>query len=135
MHTLLLAVAAPLLIAAAPTPEAEVKAAAKAFDQAQLAGDKAVLGRMVADDFIIVRGSGRQGGKQDFIAGWTTPGTTLSPSRSKTRSMCPWVHRPLSSAGASSCAAPRTVSRSWSGSISPTSSPGVTVAGRWSSSK
>lgn len=79
MHTLLLAVAAPLLIAAAPTPEAEVKAAAKAFDQAQLAGDKAVLGRMVADDFIIVRGSGRQGGKQDFIAGWTMPGTTFEP--------------------------------------------------------
>lgn len=79
MRHLLLALVAPLLIAAAPDTESEVKAAAQAFDQAQLAGDKAVLERMVADDFIIVRGSGRRADKRDFIAGWTTPGVTFQP--------------------------------------------------------
>jgi hypothetical protein len=76
---LLAAAVAPLLMAAAPAPDVDVKVAAAAFDKAQLSGDKAALDRFVADDFVIVRGSGRRGGKADFIAGWMTPGVTFEP--------------------------------------------------------
>lgn len=81
MNALLLALAASLLIAGAPPAPTDVKAAARAFDAAQLSGDRKALERMVADDFLIVSGSGQRSGKQDFIAGWTTPGTTYEPIR------------------------------------------------------
>lgn len=70
---------APLLMAAAPAPEVDVRAAAAAFDRAQLTGDKAAMERFVAQDFIIVRGSGQRVGRDDFIAGWLTPGVTFEP--------------------------------------------------------
>lgn len=80
MRNLLLVAIAPLLIAAAPVnPEADVKAAARAFDQAQLSGDKAALERMVADDFLMIDGAGQKNDRNDFIAGWTSPGTTYEP--------------------------------------------------------
>ncbi|MDP3745925.1 MAG: nuclear transport factor 2 family protein [Phenylobacterium sp.] len=78
-HLLTAALFAPLLIAAAPTPDMDVRSAAKAFDQAQLTGDKAALERFLARDFIIVRGSGKPAGRDDFIAGWLTPGVTFEP--------------------------------------------------------
>ncbi|MDP3852806.1 nuclear transport factor 2 family protein [Phenylobacterium sp.] len=78
-HLLTAALFAPLLIAAAPAPDTDVRSAAKAFDQAQLSGDKAALERFLAQDFIIVRGSGKQVGREDFIAGWLTPGVTFEP--------------------------------------------------------
>jgi ketosteroid isomerase-like protein len=58
---------------------AEIRAAAQAFDDAQLHGDRAVLERMLAPDFLLVRGSGRIGGKADFIAGFTDPKSHLEP--------------------------------------------------------
>ena len=79
MRTLLLTAVAPLLIAAAPTPETDVKAAARAFDQAQLSGDRAALERMVADDFLMIDGAGQKNDRKEFIAGWTSPGTTYEP--------------------------------------------------------
>lgn len=78
-HLLTAALFAPLLIAAAPAPDMDVRSAAKAFDQAQLTGDKAALERFLAPDFVIVRGSGKQAGRDDFIAGWLTPGMTFEP--------------------------------------------------------
>lgn len=64
---------------AAPDDNAEVRAAAKAFDDAQLHGDRAALERFLAPDFLFVRGSGRVGDRRDFIAGFTAPGQTLEP--------------------------------------------------------
>lgn len=58
---------------------AAVRAAAQAFDDAQLHGDRATLERMLAPDFLLVRGSGRVGGKADFIAGFTKPDAHLQP--------------------------------------------------------
>ncbi|WP_309642832.1 nuclear transport factor 2 family protein [Phenylobacterium sp.] len=80
MRRLLTAAAlAPLLIAAAPAPDLDVKAAAAAFDRAQLTGDRAAMERFLAKDFVIVRGSGKQAGREDFISGWLTPGVTFEP--------------------------------------------------------
>jgi ketosteroid isomerase-like protein len=78
------ALALSLLIAtpaAAQTPSdnAEVRAAAQAFDDAQLHGDRAVLERMLAPDYLLVRGSGRIGDKKDFINGFTDPNAHLEP--------------------------------------------------------
>ena len=78
-NLLVVAALAPLLIATSPAPDIDVKAAAKAFDQAQLTGDRAALERFVAPDFVIVRGSGKQAGREDFIAGWLTPGMKFEP--------------------------------------------------------
>ncbi|HWI87523.1 MAG TPA: nuclear transport factor 2 family protein [Sphingomonas sp.] len=65
--------------AQAPSDNDAVRAAAQAFDDAQLHGDRAVLERMLASDFLLVRGSGRIGGKSDFIAGFTDPKSHLEP--------------------------------------------------------
>ena len=56
-----------------------VRAAAQAFDDAQQHGDRAVLERMLAPDFLLVRGSGRIGDRRDFIAGFTDPKSHLEP--------------------------------------------------------
>lgn len=78
---MMLAVAA--ATAAAPAlaqaDNAEVRAAAKAFDAAQTQGDAAALERMLAPDFLFVRGSGRVGDRRDFIAGFTAAGQKLEP--------------------------------------------------------
>ena len=60
---------------------AEVRVAAQAFDAAQQRGDRAALERMLASDFLFIRGSGRIGDRRDFIAGFTAPGHTLEPFR------------------------------------------------------
>lgn len=67
-------------IAQAPD-NAQVRAAADAFDLAQQTGDRAALDRLIAPDFLFVRGSGRVGGRQDFIDGFTGPGQKLEPLR------------------------------------------------------
>lgn len=84
------AVALAVLIAApaaaqAPSDNAEVRAAAQAFDDAQLHGDRAVLERMLAPDFLLVHGSGRIGDKKDFIDGFTDPNAHLDPFDIKDR--------------------------------------------------
>jgi len=71
-------IAAPA-VAQAPSDNAEVRAAAQAFDDAQLHGDRAVLERMLAPDFLLVHGSGRIGDKKDFIDGFTDPNAHLDP--------------------------------------------------------
>ena len=81
---LTLMIAAP---AAAQTPpdNAEIRAAAQAFDDAQLHGDRAVLERMLAPDYLLVHGSGRVGDKKDFIDGFTDPNAHLEPFDIKDR--------------------------------------------------
>jgi ketosteroid isomerase-like protein len=65
--------------ALAADDNAEVRAAAKAFDQAQLHGDRAALEALLAPDYLFVRGSGRVGDRRDFIAGFTAAGQKLEP--------------------------------------------------------
>lgn len=74
-----LMLAAAPVAAQAPDDNAAVRAAAQAFDQAQQQGDRAVLERMLAPDFLFVRGSGRVGNRADFIEGFTAPGVTFEP--------------------------------------------------------
>jgi ketosteroid isomerase-like protein len=80
--------ALPLLVAAlaaAPVPaqpaegNAEILAAAKAFDDAQVHGDRAALEALLAEDFLFVRGSGRIGDRREFVAGFTDPRSKLDP--------------------------------------------------------
>ncbi len=58
---------------------AEVAAAAQAFDDAQLRGDRTVLERMLAPDYLLVHGSGKIGDRKDFIDGFTDPNAHLEP--------------------------------------------------------
>jgi ketosteroid isomerase-like protein len=66
-------------VAQAPDANADIRAAAQAFDDAQLKGDRAALEAMLAPDFLFVRGSGRIGDRGDFIAGFTNPNAKLEP--------------------------------------------------------
>lgn len=65
--------------AQAPDANTEIRAAAQAFDDAQLKGDRAALEAMLAPDFLFVLGSGRVGGRRDFIEGFTNPNARLQP--------------------------------------------------------
>jgi ketosteroid isomerase-like protein len=58
---------------------ADVRAAAKAFDEAQQHGDGAALDRLLAPDFLFVRGSGVVGDRRDFIQGFTKAGAHFDP--------------------------------------------------------
>ena len=57
----------------------EIRAAAAAFDAAQLHRDRATLERFLASDFVFVRGAGVVADRDAFIASFTDPGTVLDP--------------------------------------------------------
>lgn len=79
---MLLALAAPLAVAAADAPASdlsELTAFADAFDAAQIAKDGAALERMVADDLVFIDGDGARHGKREFIAGWTGADDAYDP--------------------------------------------------------
>ncbi len=75
---LALALATPAL-AQSPSPNAEILAAAHAFDEAQLHGDRTTLEAMLAPEYLVAHGSGRVGDRREFIDGFTSPGHTLEP--------------------------------------------------------
>ena len=68
------------LAAAAVNPNADILAAADAFDQAQLAQDRPAMERMILDNLVFVDGSGKRLGKQDLIDGWMGPGDKYDPA-------------------------------------------------------
>lgn len=69
-----------LLAAAAPaSPEAEIATASRAFDEAQLHGDRAVLERMLARDMLFVRGSGLATGRAAFLDSFASGRLALEP--------------------------------------------------------
>ena len=74
----LLALAGPAVGQVRPD-NTEILAAAQAFDDAQLHGDRATLERMLAADYLLVHGSGRVGDRKDFIDGFTDPKSHLEP--------------------------------------------------------
>ncbi|WP_238537050.1 nuclear transport factor 2 family protein [Caulobacter sp. AP07] len=73
-----LALLAPGLAVAAPLP-ADLAAAAHAYDQAQVNGDRAALERLVADDYVLVNGAGQVQDKARLIADYVAPGFKLDP--------------------------------------------------------
>jgi len=68
--------AAPAL--AAPLP-ADLAAAAKAYDQAQIAADGPALERLLADDYTLFNSAGQVETKAQLIADYTSPGHRLDP--------------------------------------------------------
>ena len=71
------------LIVAAHAQGAEIPAdlaqAVKAYDEAQVHGDRAELERWVADDYTLINSSGRVQRKQELIADYTAPGYKIEP--------------------------------------------------------
>ena len=76
---LLLALAATDAPAQDVNDNADVRVTAQAFDDAQAHKDGAALERLLAPDFLLVRGSGRIGDRRDFIQGFTDPTVTFEP--------------------------------------------------------
>ena len=71
----------PLAAPAQTNANAEPLAAAQAFDDAQLHGNRAALERLLAPDFLVVYGSGKVADRRAFIDGFTGPGSKLDPFR------------------------------------------------------
>ncbi|HET9624346.1 MAG TPA: nuclear transport factor 2 family protein [Kofleriaceae bacterium] len=77
----------PALAACAPAPAhpatadlvAEVRAAAAAFDDAQLHGDRATLDRFLAADFVFIRGAGVVADRAAFLAAFSDPDQRFEP--------------------------------------------------------
>ena len=63
---------------AAPVP-ADLAAAAKAFDAAQVGQDKPVLEGLLADDFLLFNGAGRTETKASFVSDLTDPAVRQNP--------------------------------------------------------
>lgn len=59
--------------------EKVIWAAADEFDGAQFDGNRAVMDRYLAADFVFVRGRGSVSGREDFIAGFTSQTTKFEP--------------------------------------------------------
>lgn len=53
--------------------------AAKAYDAAQIAGDRSALDRLLADDYLLVSSSGALESKAQFIGELTSPAYRLAP--------------------------------------------------------
>jgi hypothetical protein len=58
---------------------ADLAAAAADYDRAQVKGDKALLNRLLADDYRLVNGGGQVESKDQFIAESVDPAFTLDP--------------------------------------------------------
>ena len=65
-------------VAQTPT-RASLDAASREFDDAQQRRDVAALTRWLAPDLVYISGSGRIGGKDTFIAGFSGPDTRFDP--------------------------------------------------------
>lgn len=63
---------------AAPLP-ADLDAAAKAYDAAQLTGDRAALERLLADDYVLVNSGGVTETKAQFVKDLTDPNVRQDP--------------------------------------------------------
>ncbi len=65
--------------AAAPTMPVELEAAVKAYDVAQITGDRAALTKSLAQDYLLVNGAGTLENKEQFIAESVDPAFKLDP--------------------------------------------------------
>jgi len=83
MRAILIAISL-AMAACAPEPVAgEARAAlvlaAEAYERAQIDGDAATLGNIVADDYLLVGSDGSRQNKQELIAFWTAYGFDPEP--------------------------------------------------------
>jgi hypothetical protein len=69
---------APVAASAATLPTA-LAVASQAFDAAQLHGDGKALGSLLADDYLLLNGSGSEEDRAAFIGDYTDPGFHLDP--------------------------------------------------------
>ncbi|MFW2850807.1 nuclear transport factor 2 family protein [Sphingomonas sp. TX0543] len=67
-----------LLAAAAPLP-ADLAEAVRAYDAAQVKGDRIALERLLADDYTLVNSGGAIETRAELIRDYTAPGFTLEP--------------------------------------------------------
>jgi hypothetical protein len=58
---------------------ADLLQAVRAYDEAQLHGDRAALERLLASDYVLVNSRGQVQDKTSLIADYTTPGNSLEP--------------------------------------------------------
>lgn len=75
-------IAAALLLtfaSAAGNAPADLLAAAHAYDEAQVKGDRAELERLIAPDYLLVNSRGEVETKADLIRDYTAPGFRLDP--------------------------------------------------------
>ena len=68
-----------VLAAVASQVPADLAAAVKAYDKAQVDGNRAELERWLADDYLLVNSSGKLESKAQLIGDYTAPGFTLEP--------------------------------------------------------
>lgn len=64
---------------ATPPAPAALTAAAEAYESAQIAGDAAMLERLIADDYVLVGSDGARQDKAELIAFWTADGFDPAP--------------------------------------------------------
>jgi hypothetical protein len=64
---------------AADAVPAELAARVRAYDAAQIHGDKPALQDLLADDYVLVNSRGRRQSKSELIADYTKPGFKLEP--------------------------------------------------------
>jgi hypothetical protein len=81
VRALIVSVAAAILSAPAAAAElpTDLAQAAATFDAAQVAGNAAALGRLLADDYVLVNSHGERESKAEQIGDFTTPGFKLDP--------------------------------------------------------
>ena len=70
---------APTTTALAAEVPADLAAAARAYDAAQVAGDRDALDRLVDDDYLLINNHGQTETKADLIRDYTSPGFKLDP--------------------------------------------------------
>lgn len=57
----------------------DLQVAVKAYDVAQVAGDRAALERLLAPDYVLINSQGERESKAQFIADLVSPGSKLEP--------------------------------------------------------
>lgn len=68
----------PASASAQPGPR-DLQLAVKAYDVAQVAGDRAALERLLAPDYVLINSRGKSESKAQFIADLVSPGFKLEP--------------------------------------------------------
>jgi ketosteroid isomerase-like protein len=68
---------------------ADVMRASDAFDNAQRTQDRAAMERVIAPDYVLVHGSGRIGGREDFVSSMVDPTNHITDVHADNRTLTP----------------------------------------------
>ena len=71
------------------TNRADVMRASDAFDNAQRTQDRAAMERVIAPDYVLVHGSGRIGGREDFVSSMVDPTNHITNVHADNRTYTP----------------------------------------------